>query len=326
MNDLVLSPPPRWARVGGVLVASLMIIDGVLAEESREGTATAAAPMAEPVQEVKREADTVALARVGDGTITLQQFMETVQADPNLYNTLGSMEERAKLLRRMIEARLLGLAALERAGLPRQGPPDELRAAVLDLERQEFAPDEITDEQVAQAYASRRESLGIPAAVRIREIFFPIPAQADPAERAEVRGRAEEALRRVSAGESFENLATELHFKPGLRSLGGDLGFISVAEFPHLAVATAGMREGDISGILEYPNGYQVFQFLGRREGILVPYEAVKDQLHTDLLKASVNKKRDQFLHDYARKIGVEVLAPELSSAWPIPTAGPAAN
>jgi len=243
--------------------------------------------------------------------------MDEVRADPNLFKRLGQQEEKARILRMIIENRLVQSAALERAGLPQDAPREAREDAVQRLVKEEFTADEVTEEQLEADWIIRKDSMGIPATVHIREIFFPVPAQANPADWEAAHAQAEEALRRVKSGEDFASLAHELAHNQALRDLRGDQGYLALTQYPYLAQVTAGMREGDISEIVKLAGGYQVFQFLGRSEAILVPYEAARDQLRQELTNASQVNKKAKFLKGYAEKVGVEILAPELSAAWP---------
>ncbi len=275
---------------------------------------TEAQPSANPTS--APAANALPLARVGNSLITMKDFMQMVRADPNLLSNLGSMEERAKVLKKLIELRLVNMAALDRAQLTPDAPYEAREEAVRQLEQQEFVTDPVSEEQVAAAYAARRESFGIPAAVRIREIFFPVAPDTEPAVKEGVRQQAEAVLQRARGGESLEALARELAHTQALRDVGGDQGYLPLYAYPYLQRATAGLAEGDLVGVIELPRGYQVLQYLGRQEGIQVPYEAVKDRLQAELTLASRENKRQRFLQDYARQVGVEVLQPELASAW----------
>jgi len=307
-------------RVSLSLLVLLLTARGLGAEEATPpslGPVAAPPPPAQVASPLKPEPKGPPLARVGDHVITLTEFMDVVRADPNLYKQLSLTQEKARVLRLIIDNHLLEVAALERAGLPRDAPEEAREEAVQRLVKEELTADEVSDEQLAAAWAARKDAMGIPAAVHIREIFFPVPAQADPAVRQAARAKAEGALQRARSGESFEGLARELAHLQALRDIGGDQGFLPLTQYPYLARVTAGLREGDIGEIVELPGGYQVFQFLGRSEAILLPYEAARDRLRQDLVDASQADKKARFLEGYAQKVGVEILAPELGAAWP---------
>ena len=314
MNDDLLF---RHLRLGS-LVAALAgcLASGLAGAETAASTPAPSVALPGVDTTSAPAANTIPLARVGNTLITVKDLMQVVRADPKLFTNLGSMEERAKILTKLIETRLVNMAALDKAQLTPDAPYEAREEAVRQLVQQEFTPDPISEEQVAAAYAARRESFGIPTAVRIREIFFPVAPNAEPAVKESVRQQAEAALRRVRAGESLEALAREIAHTQALRDVGGDQGFLPLYAYPYLQQATAGLAEGEMTGVIELPGGYEIVQYLGRREGIQVPYEAVKERLQVEMIAAAREKKRQRFLQDYARQVGVEILRPELAGAW----------
>ena len=100
-------------------------------------------------------------------------------------------------------------------------------------------------------------------------------------------------MRRVRAGESFEVLARELAHVKWLRMVGGDQGYLPVYEFPQLVDRVAGMKEGEVSDVIALDGGFQILQFLGRRDAVIVPYEDLKVRLRTQLM-AEGREKRER--------------------------------
>ena len=101
---------------------------------------------------------------------------------------------------------------------------------------------------------------------RLSHLLVAVAPDADEAERAAARARAEGAIRRLEAGEDFAALAAEL--SDGPRALeGGDLGARSLAELPgFLADAVPGLETGEVAGPLESDNGLHVIRLEARTE------------------------------------------------------------
>jgi peptidyl-prolyl cis-trans isomerase SurA len=105
----------------------------------------------------------------------------------------------------------------------------------------------VTDKEVEEYFNANRENYNNETEkVRIRQIFFQMPA--DYAGREVIEARAREIVQRINSGDSFAKLANEFSEGPG-RRFGGDLGYISrgsaLAEIEESADAL------DIGGVSE---------------------------------------------------------------------------
>ncbi len=270
----------------------------------------AAATRLDPAKEI--------LARVGDTTISTQELFVFSRNNPQTNRLLGTAEGRALVLRQIIENRLINLTAVERAGLAPGYDLEDLRAAAKNLELEALGPDPVTDDEVEAFYRQNQATFGIPAAVRIREVFFPVPDDADAETKAAIRAAAEDLRAKLVAGADFPALAAQLAHTPALRQVAGDQGFLPLYAFPYLETSTAGMTEGDISPVMTLPGGFQVFQLLGRQEAILSPFEAVAGLIRNHLQEASAMRKRNDLLKAAAVRYGVSIQVSELQAAWPI--------
>ena len=94
-----------------------------------------------------------------------------------------------------------------------------------------------------------------------------MPSEQGGLDKPAARAKAEEVLKRVKAGENFENLAKE-YSDDGSKQNGGDLGWFGkgrmVPEFENAAFA---LQPGQTSGIVESQFGFHIIKNEGRRTG-----------------------------------------------------------
>lgn len=110
----------------------------------------------------------------------------------------------------------------------------------------------------------------------VAHILISIPAGATDDERREARDRAEEAKRRLDAGESFDTVAVAM--SDGQDALdGGSLGWRKLSEIPTLFSDV--VRDYDIeqtSDIITSPSGYHLIKLKGKRSGETVMLEQTR--------------------------------------------------
>jgi len=287
-------------------------------EPTVDGHAVADDPAVPPVAGSADAANVLAV--VGPTTVTVQDLLIFSRKKPFSQQRLGLQTGRADVLRELIENRLINMAARERAGLKPGAGESELANAATDFEAAEFAPDEISAADIEAYYEEHKQSLGIPASVRIRDIVVPISPDADPATKSAARAQAEAVLSQAKMGTPFEQLAAEYADTAALKRVAGDRGYVALSRYPYLQQATAGMQVGDVSDVINLPTGYQVFQLLGRRKGVPVSLEEAEVEIRRRLQARSVERKRRAFFESYGNKLGVRVTVPDLASAWPPPS------
>lgn len=110
----------------------------------------------------------------------------------------------------------------------------------------------------------------------VAHILISIPAGATDEERQHARERADEAKRRLDAGESFDSVAVAM--SDGQDALdGGNLGWRKLSEIPTLFSDV--VRDFDIdqvSDIITSPNGYHLIKLKGKRSSETVMLEQTK--------------------------------------------------
>jgi peptidyl-prolyl cis-trans isomerase SurA len=188
--------------------------------------------------------------------------------------------------------------------------PDDLEPALADAVR-ELPAGEITPVVVTSrgAHILRVDARDDDGAVHLSQIVF---LRDEEAARAAARSRAEAALARVRAGESFEAVAREVSEDPATRDRGGLLGQIPVESLPPAHRAKLETLEvGGVSEILEEESGLAIF-LLESKEGEREPtYDDVRDRL-AQLLQQEKGQER---YREYLEKAREEIFVEDRTSA-----------
>lgn len=278
-------------------------------------------PAAAAGQAASADVPEVVMAQVAGKKITVEQFMKYITRDTRLVLKARTAPGKTEILREMILDRLLQEAMLREGLLPKDRAPSErdyLRA-YQELAKQHFPISGAmpSEEELYKYYQQHSELFGIPAMVRISQIQFRTPNDADEAAKTVVKGKAEEALKRLRAGESFATLAEALTENPQGKVAQGDLGFLQSDKDPWLKKAIDGLAVGQFSGVLESPVGYEIILLQDQRDAMITPYANVRDNVIQRIQQETQAKAREEYAWKLAKEVGVSVEMPELKSAVP---------
>lgn len=282
-------------------------------DQAASGQPAASVPSTAPVE--------VVMAWVGDKKITVEQFMNYIKQDTRLVVKATKAPGRAEILREMILDRLIEEAMRREGLLPEDRAPNaqEYLQAYQQLASRHFpkANELPSEQELYQYYQQHPEFFGIPAMVRVGQIQFQVPADADEKTKALVRVKAEEALKRLRAGESFTDLAEALTDNPQGKVAKGDLGFLQPDKDPWLQKVTANLEIGQISEVLESPVGYEIIMLQDKRDAMIAPYANVRDNVIGRVRQEAHAKAREEYAWKLAKEVRVTVERPELKSALP---------
>jgi peptidyl-prolyl cis-trans isomerase C len=162
---------------------------------------------------------------------------------------------------------------------------DEDAARAFDAKKEAFVA------KAREAYALAKDKYRVPEEVRFSDIAVTIKDRGDAAALA----RAQEARRKVVAGEDFAKVAHEYSDDPTTREHGGSLPFVSR---DRLAKAFADgvfalTRVGEISPPIKAPNAYHVVRLDERRPARVQSFDEVRDKLLQDMRARYVAEQRD---------------------------------
>lgn len=190
------------------------------------------------------------------------------------------------------------LASLERALIT-----EKLRATI--IRESEI---KVTDEEIRAEFDTDKAEYGAPARVHLQQIFVnPAKIGGTKAEKdVQARAKAQQALDRLMSGQTFEAVARALSDAPDAQK-GGDMGVQAASALPpFMANAAAGLKPGEISGVIESEFGFHVIR--------LVAFEAPQDANFDDNARAVrarlLAERGAMVIHDYCDtlvKNGAEV-------------------
>jgi peptidyl-prolyl cis-trans isomerase C len=171
----------------------------------------------------------------------------------------------------------------------------------------------ISDKETKAYYDSHQEMFKQPEQVRASHILIKAGSGEDEAKKAEAHKKIEEIQKKLKNGEDFSELAKKYSEGPS-KDKGGDLGYFGRGQMVKpFEDAAFGLKEGEVSGIVESPFGYHLIKSTGKKPASTVPYEAVKGKLQDYLKQEKVQKDVAQYVEELRKKGKVEVLMKEAS-------------
>lgn len=260
----------------------------------------------------------VVMARIGNVNITVEEFMKFLSKNHQRVREAMTVEGKAALLRTAIENRLL-LAAMRQEGLiDEDTKPEQYPMAFERLARSKFPPPPAPSEQALRAYyEAHKEDFGIPAAVRLTQIQFRVPEQATAEDQNAARARAEAALKRIEAGESFSAVAGELTENKRARPHSGDVGFVVRHGNAWVEQALEGIGIGQNTGILESPSGYDILMVTDIHEAVLTPFEGAREAVSKRMQEEAQEAAKAAYVKKLASMIEITIELDELKDAYP---------
>lgn len=140
---------------------------------------------------------------------------------------------------------------------------------------------------------------------RASHILVNAAKDAPAAERDKVRAKAQELLAQVrKAPKSFADVARKNSQDPGSASKGGDLDFFARgAMVKPFEDAVFGMKEGEISDVVESDFGFHIIQLTGIKSPKAPSFESMRPQLEADLRKQQAQRKFAELADTFSNSV-----------------------
>jgi len=222
-------------------------------------------------------------------------------------------EEVTNTIQENLKRRNLSIDALQQALAKEGSTYDKYREATrLDLIKTRIMQREIrqrvsvTNEEIGAYYQEHRDEYEGKLRVRLQMIDLPAPAGGEPQARAEQREKAEAILKRIRAGEPFEALANES--RRGAAQAGGDIGYVEKgAMHPSIDEVAFTLKPGEVSNVIETPQGFAIIRAFDRRGGGSLSARATREDVEERLYRMKMDKKYEEWLAERRQKAHIEI-------------------
>jgi peptidyl-prolyl cis-trans isomerase D len=155
------------------------------------------------------------------------------------------------------------------------------------------------EEEARTLYSQRASIYDLPEQVQARHVLLKVAPGADETEVAEAEARAREALKRLTDGEDFATVATEVSDDPGSKNSGGDLGLFGRGQMvkPFEDVAFS-LEPGQLSDVVRSDFGFHIIRVEKHNLAKQVPFEEAREELASELIRKEGTATRNRQIAD----------------------------
>lgn len=236
------------------------------------------------------------VARIGGADeIRYGRFEDYVKRTAGDGETVLAGDVLSQLFDQFLDEELLARLAIDR-GLARDATLAAARRRAIDaLLAAELGKDPAPDE-IAAYYQAHRGEFARPERVRLRQILT------------EDRATAERALRELSGGADFAQLARRLSGDAGTAS-GGFQGELSRDDLPPaFAEVIFALQPGEVSRLVPAEYGFHIFQVVSRSPAEVVPLEQARGEIVERLRQERADRALAALVGEARRRYNVEVV------------------
>ncbi|HON99347.1 MAG TPA: SurA N-terminal domain-containing protein [Syntrophales bacterium] len=203
------------------------------------------------------------------------------------------------------------LKVLEREGETMESYRHDIRNQLLRqrlIRREVQSKIVVSDEEIGEYYRQHREDYEGKEAVRVRQIFIPIPRGSDDRAVKRLREEAEEVRRKIVAGEPFELFAAKYAPNQSLAAAGGDIGFIERgAVLPEVEEAAFRLKVDEVSGVIAVENGFYILKVTDKRGAGLKPIQEVRQEIVAKIEEKKMARRFDEWMAEVRKKAYIEI-------------------
>jgi len=306
---LLAAATPSWAEIVDRVIT--VVNDDVITQYELESTVEIALKRYGPDippgdrERIAGEASKVFLERMIDDLLLRQEARKLgiTAREEEVNNTIQENMKRRKMSMEDLQQ------VLVKEGSSYEKYREATRSDLIKMRimQREIRPRvSVTNEEIGLYYQEHRDEYEGKLRVRLQMIALPVPVGGDPAVKEEQRVKAQTILKRIRAGEPFENLASE--FAPASARSGGDIGFVEKGSMnPAIDEVAFGLKPGEISDVIETPQGLYIIRALDRRGGGSLTVKATREDVEERLYRDKMEKKYAEWIVERRQKAHIEI-------------------
>jgi len=246
------------------------------------------------------------LNRMIDNLLIEQEAKKSAIAvqDDEVMSSIRDMLARKKMTMEALQQ------SLSREGATFEAYKKDMRDSMVRmrlLRREVRSKITVSDEEIGEYYSLHRDDYEGKDAVRLKHILLLFPKNMDSNAKAKLQADAMDILKRLKAGDSFDQLAARFSQGPAASS-GGDVGFVEKgAMLPEVEKAAFSLDKDSISNLIESPVGFHIIKVIDRRGAGVKPIETVREEIKSKLEDEKLDKKFDSWVSELREKSLVEI-------------------
>lgn len=289
------------------------------------------------------------VANVGNDVITDDDVKKKLEEQsPFLRARYTTIDRKKEFLDNMIRFEVLAQEG-ERRGLDKSPEVQDTlkKVMVQQLIKQQFDEKDvgagIPDDELKKFYQDHVDDYVKPERVRAAHILVaaaPGDAKAKSAAKKKAEGILKELKDAAAKGNlnAFAEAAQKNSNDQATAAVGGDTRYLSKDEMtkaysePMATAAFALKNPGDLTAVVEAPNGFEIVKLQGRQPALDRKFEDVRDQIKSRLGREKRTKDFEDFVKQLKDKAGIKIDEQALAAvtvpteAQPSPFGGPPAG
>ncbi len=173
----------------------------------------------------------------------------------------------------------------------------------------------VTDAEAKSYFDSHPQEFQHPDQIKLRLVLIALQPGASEKDEAAAKARAEDARKRVAAGEDFAKVAQEVSADSS-KARGGDVGWIRKGVLlPDLEPAVWALKAGEVSQVLKTKYGFHIFKVDERRTPGPLVFDEVKPMLVNYLKNGKTESEVRAIITARRAKAKIEPLDPKVKAA-----------